>query len=105
MSTSCILKYTQHSFSSNYTLHPVSQNLRVEIREECVSSGTMWHFVILSGGHGMSRFPVCVDLIIFPSDTSVAIGNCVILLLTIAAPSTIKCPVALESEIAHSTAY
>ena len=104
VSTSFPLKYTRHSSSSKETLHPASQNLRVDIKDECASPGTTWHSVIVVGNQGMSKLPVWVDLIIFPSGSLIAIGNCAIFLLTIGAPSTIKCPVAPESEIAHSIA-
>ena len=102
--TSSLLKQTPHSSSSNVTLQPASQNFPVEISDACASPGTMCASVIWSGSHGMSRLHVCVDLMIFPFGSAMAIGLVAGLTFTAGEPLIKKRPVAPESESAHLTA-
>ena len=85
------------------TLHPASQNFFVEIREECCSPGTMWASVISSGSHGIPKLHVCVEYMMLPSGSFIAIGNSAAFMLTTAEPSTRKCDDAPESESTYST--
>ena len=89
---------------SKTTLHPASQNLRVEISDACASPGTMCASVICAGSHGMSRLHVWVDWITLPFGNVIVIGWSAILLFMTGAPSTRKWPVAPESEMACLTA-
>ena len=83
---------------SKTTLHPASQNLRVDIREECDNPGTMWASVTVSGSHGMSRLHVCVDFIVLPFGSVMVIGLVAFCILVAGAPSIRKCAVAPESD-------
>merc|ERR1712051_114889 len=88
---------------SNTTLYPASQNFLVDISEACDSPGTMCALVTSSGNHGISKFPTCVEYNIVPLGILIAIGFSAGRTFTNGAPSTIKCPLAPESEIANST--
>lgn len=82
------------------TLHPASQNLRVEIKDECDSPGTMCASVTDDGNHGISRLQVWVDLIVFPFGSVILIGVVATCTLVAGAPSIRKCAVAPESDSA-----
>ena len=88
---------------SNTTLHPASQNFRVEMSDECASCGTICASVILSGSHGISRWHVCDDCMILPSGSLMLRGLVATFFRVTGAPSTTKCAVAPESEYAYST--
>ena len=65
----------------------------------------MWVSVMMPGSHGMSRLHVCVDMISFPFGRIIFIGCVASCMFTAADLSMRKCPVTLESEKAHSTAF
>ena len=60
--------------------------------------------VIVSGSRGISKLHVCVDNSFDPSGIMICIGFWAGCLFIAGAPSTKKCPVAPESEMAHWTA-
>ena len=64
----------------------------------------MWASVISFGNHGMSRLHVCVDRTLSPFGSNIWMGVVANFLFTIGAPSTMKWPVAPESDMAYSTA-
>ena len=68
--------------------------------DECVNPGTMCASVISDGTHGISRLHVCVELIIFPFGSVICSGNSAFFMFTVGDPSTRKCAVAPESDIA-----
>ena len=88
---------------SNTTLHPASQNLRVDINDKCASPGTMWASVISCGSHGMSRLHVWVDLMCLPFGNVMVIGLLAIRLFVTGTFSMRKWPVAPESDMACVT--
>ena len=88
---------------SNTTLHPASQNLRVDINDECASPGTMWVSVISCGSHVMSKLHVWVDLMVLPFGNVMVIGFLAIRLLVTGAFQTRKWPVAPNSKLACLT--
>ena len=68
--------------------------------DECVNPGTMCASVILDGSHGISRLHVCVELIILPFGSVICSGYLAFFMFTAGDPSTRKCAVAPESDIA-----
>ena len=85
------------------TLHPASHNTFVEINEECDSPGTIYASVILFGIQGISKSPTWVKHTRDPAGNLIATGFSATLKFTIGTPSTRKCAVAPESEMANST--
>ena len=73
------------------------------MRDKCANPGTMCVLVIACGDHGMSRLHVCVDHIILPSGSLIAIGNSAILMLTAGDPFMRKCEDAPKFDSAYFT--
>ena len=88
----------------NVTRHPVLQNLRVEISDECAIPGMMCASVMLFDNQGIARLHVCVECNLVPSGSVTVIGFVALRLFTTGAPSMMKWLVAPESDTAHSTA-
>ena len=70
-------KYTRHSSLSKMTRQPASQNLLIEMSDECANPGTICASVISAGSQGMSRFHSWVDLIVCPLGHVMRMGFCV----------------------------
>ena len=87
------------------TLHPASQNFFVNMRDECANPGTMCALVISCGNNGMSRLHMCVDNMILPYGSLIAIGYLATLILTAGNPFMIKCEDAPESDSVYFTRF
>ena len=79
------------------TLHPVLQNLRADMRDECASPGTIWASIMTSGSQGIMILHVCIDMLTFPFGRILLIGRRAVCMLPAAVPLMRKWPAQLPS--------
>ena len=83
------------------TLHPASQNFHVKMSDECANTGRICASVVWSGSQGMSMLHMWVDWTTLPLGRVILRGLVDGCLFTTGEPSTMKWPVAPESEMAY----
>ena len=81
-------------------MYPASQNVLVDIRDECANPRMMCASGMVSGIHGMPKLHVWVDLIYLPLGILMRVGLLVLCLFLTGSPSSKKFHGSPESDTA-----